>query len=386
MRGHVEEFFVKDGDSYRTNYYGNVLTGSGVRTGESGKPWRGIDPTAKGRHWALPKRLLDEVSEDFTGLGQHEKLDRLYELGLIKIEPGQAWPMYQHRIRPSDGQPVGDLWTFQPYTGGTVFGTDEGIDEDVRWLSPRDKERLGYPTQKPLGLLNRIINASSKPGDVVLDPFCGCGTAVHAAHKLGRHWIGIDVTHLAIGLIRRRMRDAYKGIKIEVIGEPVDLTGAQDLAKRDKYQFQWWALDHLGAQPVSGKKKKGADKGIDGVMPILTGGTAKKPEYGRVIVSVKGGDNVTVAMIRELVAVLERDKEPIGVFLTLTPPTKGMETEATAAGFYESKLWQKKFPRVQIITVGEMLSDKRPDIPWGKAPFAVAPTEKEEAEQETLLF
>lgn len=186
MRGHVQEYFVQEGDRWRTNYYGNVLTGSGTRGGESGKPWRGIDPTAKGRHWAIPKALLDEVDEDLSGLTQHQKLDRLYELGYIKIEPGQAWPMYEHYITPEDGTPVSDLWAFQPYTGGTVFGTDRGIDEDVRWLSTRDQERLGYPTQKPEGLLRRIIETSSDPGQVVLDPFCGCGTTLAVAQQLKR--------------------------------------------------------------------------------------------------------------------------------------------------------------------------------------------------------
>jgi site-specific DNA-methyltransferase (adenine-specific) len=384
MQGHVDEFFVKDGDWYRTNYFGNVLTGSGVRGGESGKPWRGFDPTAKGRHWAIPKRLLDEVNEDFTGWGQHEKMDRLYELGYIRITPGEAWPIYEHRITPADGQPMSDIWSFQPYTGGTVFGTQKGVDEDVRWLSPRDKERLGYPTQKPLALLERIINASSNPGGIVLDPFCGCGTAVHAAQRLGRLWIGIDITHLAIGLVRRRMRDAFPSLEIEVIGEPRDLSGARDLAQRDKYQFQWWALDRLGAQPVSGKKK-GADKGIDGVIPVVVGGKAERPVYGRVIVSVKGGEHVNVAMVRDLVGVLEREKEPIGVLLTLEPPTQPMVTEAATAGFYHNDLWQKDYARVQILTVEEMLAGKRPDIPPTRSPFAQAPLEREERRTRRML-
>jgi site-specific DNA-methyltransferase (adenine-specific) len=230
-------------------------------------------------------------------------------------------------------------------------------------------------------LLERIVSASSNPGDIVLDTFCGCGTAVHAAQKLGRRWIGIDITHLAIGLIRRRMQDAFPDIEIEVVGEPVDLTGAQELAKRDKYQFQWWALDRLGAQPVSGKRK-GRDKGIDGVIPFFAG---PKEDYKRTIVSVKGGEHVSVGMIRDLVGVLEREGEPIGLLLTLAPPTRDMITEAAAAGFYDSDFWGRKFARVQIVTVEEMLSGNRPDIPWGKAPFAKAQAEKEKAEQEPLL-
>jgi site-specific DNA-methyltransferase (adenine-specific) len=260
---------------------------------------------------------------------------------------------------------------------------ERGLDEEakIRDLNSQARERLSYPTQKPLALLERIVSASSNPGDIVLDPFCGCGTAVHAAHKLGRRWIGIDITHLAIGLIRRRMQDAFQGIAIEVIGEPVDLAGARDLAQRDKYQFQWWALDRLGAQPVSGKKK-GADKGIDGVIPFFAG---PKEDYKRVIVSVKGGEHVNVAMVRDLKGVLEREREPIAVLLALAPPTKEMVTEAAAAGFYESGFWERKFPRVQIVTVEEILGGKRPDIPWGKAPFAKAPLEKEKGEQGEML-
>jgi site-specific DNA-methyltransferase (adenine-specific) len=221
MRGHVEEYFVKDEHGWRTNYYGNVLTGSGLRGGESGKPWRGIDPSAKGRHWAIPGALVAEVEEDLSGLGQHEKLDRLYELGYIKIEPGQAWPMYQHYIDPANGLAVPDIWAFQPYTGGTVFGSDDGIDEDVRWLATRDQERLGYQTQKPEGILERIIQASSGPDAVVLDPFCGCGTTVSVAQRLGRRWIGIDITYLAVDLIQKRLKDAFG----ESVAETFELHG-----------------------------------------------------------------------------------------------------------------------------------------------------------------
>ena len=257
--------------------------------------------------------------------------------------------------------------------------------DDIQMLRGIQKgERLGYATQKPLALLERIISISSNPGDIVLDPFCGCGTAVHAAHKLGRQWIGIDITHLAIGLIRRRMTDAFPGLDIEVIGEPVDLTGARELASKDKYQFQWWALDKLGAQPVAGKKK-GSDKGIDGVIPFFAESTPGKPEYARAIVSVKGGEHAGVAAVRDLKGVLDREKEPIGILLILNPPTKDMITEAAASGLYESDFWKKKYPRVQIMTVLDVLKGKRPEMPWGGSPFAKAPTEKEKAEQEAML-
>jgi len=260
------------------------------------------------------------------------------------------------------GQLIQNLWT------------------DIK-MTKSGAERLGYPTQKPLALLERIVAASSNEGDVVLDPFCGCGTAVHAAQKLGRHWIGIDITYLAINLIERRMTDAFPGLAVEIEGAPKDFASARDLAQRDKYQFQWWALTRLDAQPVAGKKK-GSDKGIDGVIPFFAG---PKEDYRRAIVSVKGGEHVGVAMVRDLKGVLEREKEPIAILLTLAPPTKDMVVEAAAAGFYESEFWERKFPRLQIMTIEEMLGGKKPDMPWGKAPFAKAPTEKEKGEQEALL-
>jgi site-specific DNA-methyltransferase (adenine-specific) len=168
MKGHVEENFIKDAKGYRTNYYGNVLTGSGTRNGESGAIWKGFDPTAKGRHWAIPGALIEDLDEDFSGLTQHQKLDRLYELGHITITEGDAWPMYQRYIKSTDGQALSDIWAFQPYTVGTVFNSPLGIDEDVRWLTTRDQERLGFPTQKPSALLQRIIAASTNEGDLVL--------------------------------------------------------------------------------------------------------------------------------------------------------------------------------------------------------------------------
>jgi site-specific DNA-methyltransferase (adenine-specific) len=228
---------------------------------------------------------------------------------------------------------VGDIWT------------------DIDRINQSAKERLGYPTQKPVALLERIISASSNPGDLVLDPFCGCGTTVHAAEKLGRRWIGIDITHLAVALIQRRLRDAFgKALRpYEVHGVPTDLAGAQDLARRDKHQFELWALSLLpNAQPWKGGRK-GADKGIDGVIYIQPEG--RKAE--RCIVSVKGGKNVSVAMIRDLKGVMEREKAPMGVFVTLAPPTGPMQTEAAAAGVIDTHFG--KLPRLQIATIEALL-------------------------------
>jgi site-specific DNA-methyltransferase (adenine-specific) len=290
-----------------------------------------------------------------------EKMLQLESEG--RIYTGSKVAQLKRYLDELEGQAVHELWT------------------DIAPINSQARERLGYPTQKPLALLERIISASSNTGDIVLDPFCGCGTAVHAAQKLGRRWIGIDITYLAINLIERRMTDAFPGLTVEIEGAPKDLASARDLAHRDKWQFQWWALTRLDAQPVAGKKK-GSDKGIDGVIPFFAG---PKEDYKRAIVSVKGGEHVNVAMVRDLNGVLKRENEPIGVLLTLAPPTRDMLAEAAASGFYDSDFWGRKFARVQILTVEEMLGGKRPDMPWGKAPFAKAPTEKEKAQQEALL-
>ena len=365
MKGHVDEYFVQDEQGWRTNYYGNVLTGSGTRGGESGKPWRGFDPTARNRHWAIPGRLLEDVDEDLSHLSQHEKLDRLYELGYIKIEKGRAWPIYEHRITPDDGQPVPDIWAYQPYTEGTVFGREDGIDADVRWLSPTDQERLGYQTQKPEALIERILHASSHEGDVVLDPFCGCGTAVAVAERLGRGWIGIDITHLAISLMKSRLHDSF-GDELsdyEVIGVPEDVESARALAEESehdgRYQFEYWALGLVDARPV-GNGKKGADAGIDGYINFFDDNSGK---VKRIIVQVKSG-HVRRDMIATLKGDMDREKAEIGLFVTLNPPTRPMVQEATAAGIYTpAQFPDHHYPRVQILTIEELLAGVQAEIP-----------------------
>lgn len=371
MRGHVEQYFTQDAEGYRTSYYGNVLTGSGIRKGESGKPWRGFNPTAKGRHWAVPGAVLADIDEDLSDLGQHEKLDRLYELGFIKIVPGEAWPVYERRITSRDGQAAPDIWAFQTYTAGTVFGTDDGIDQDVRWLSPRDRERLGYPTQKPAGILSRIIRASSDPGDVVLDPFCGCGTTIDATETLNREnfsapprrWIGIDLTHLAINLIKYRLARFDPPVSYNVKGEPADATGAEQLFRDDPFQFQLWACSLVGARAATKSAdagpKKGADRGIDGVRYFSDGPAGLKT----ILVQVKGGD-VGVSQIRDFRGTLEREKAALGVFVCLQEPTRPMLGEAAAAGVYTSADGSKT-PRIQIVTLVKLLDGGTPRQPNG---------------------
>ena len=235
----------------------------------------------------------------------------------------------------------------------------ENIWLDIPPLNSQAKERLGYPTQKPVSLLERIINASSNPGDVVLDSFCGCGTAVIAAQKLGRRWIGIDITHLAISLVEKRLKDAFADIEFDVEGTPKDAAGARDLALRDKYQFQWWACSLVNAQPYKGKQK-GADKGIDGLI-FFTDIVEGKPKTQKIVVSVKGGDNVSVTMVRELITVVQQNDAEMGFLVTLAAPTQPMVTEAAKAGFYRAANGQD-YPRLQILTIDDLLSGrKRPE-------------------------
>lgn len=242
-----------------------------------------------------------------------------------------------------DGKPIQNLWV------------------DIPPINSQAQERLGYPTQKPEALLHRIVSASASRGDTVLDPFCGCGTTISVAEQLGMAWIGIDVTHLSIGLIKHRMQDQF-GPAIaktyRVIGEPVSLPDAALLAAEEPFQFQAWALGLVGARKES-SASKGADHGIDGTLYFHDDpkGTTK-----RIILSVKAGKNVSVAMVRDLVGTVTRESANIGVLLTMTPPTAPMVSEAASAGFYTSPMGGKH-AKVQILTIAELLNGKGIDYP-----------------------
>ncbi len=361
------------------------LTAPGVRHGDSGAEWRGFNPTVKGLHWKINSKAVIGIvgAEQAKGLKTTEKLDLLDENGYIHWpRKGLGFPRFKRFL--SDGASIQDTIT------------------DIPPINSQAAERLGYPTQKPEALLERIIQASSNEGDVVLDPFCGCGTAIAVAQKLNRKWIGIDITHLAMTLIKKRLFDSFGitnspaksstppnppvngGGKYRVIGEPVDLMGAKKLAEEDKYQFQWWALSLVKARPV--EQKKGADQGIDGRRYFIEG---KNRRSEQIIFSVKGG-HVNSAQVRDLRGVIEREKAAFGVFITLEPATKEMRKEASSAGFYESELQGTKHPRLQIFTIEELLEGKPLDLPalaampymdatFKKAPKAKAKGAKNEA-------
>ena len=272
-----------------------------------------------------------------------ERMQEAHDKGLIQYSStGLA---YQKRyLDEMQGNPVDTIW------------------EDVKRIGARAQERLGYPTQKPEALLERIINASSNEGDVVLDPFCGCGTAVAVAEKLKRRWIGIDITHLAISLIRHRLQDSLvDDLKpYEVIGDPKDIGSAEALAQQDRYQFEWWALGLIDARPAN-DKRKGADSGVDGYINFFddNGGVPK-----RVIVQVKSG-RVNRGQIATLKGDMEREGADIGLFVTLSEPTEPMRQEALSAGFYEPEHYpDHRYHRVQILTIADLLSgDARAEYP-----------------------
>jgi len=288
-----------------------------------------------------PRQFGDQVIAPPAGkhwIWSQEKIDQAFPEGRI-VFTSKDMVRVKRYLDESRGNPIEDIWT------------------DISPLNSQAVERLGYPTQKPEALLDRIIQASSNEGDIVLDPFCGCGTTIHAAQKLRRQWIGIDITHLAISLIEKRLNDAFPGITYEVRGTPKDLSGARALAAADKYQFQWWAVSLVNAVPYGGKKK-GADTGIDGHIYFKPDGKTTE----KATVSVKGGENVGVAMIRDLAHVVDRERAKIGVFITLAEPTRAMQTEAVKTGFYESP-FSGKFPKIQILTIEELFADKKPQIP-----------------------
>jgi site-specific DNA-methyltransferase (adenine-specific) len=301
------------------------------------------------------------LTYDYKGYRPHkngwavsrEKMEELDAAGLLLFPSNPGGRIMRKRyLDESVGPTVGDVWT------------------DIPQIRGHDAERLGYPTQKPVALLERIINASSRLGDTVLDPFCGCGTAVDAAEKLGREWVGIDITYLAVNLIQARLRrdqGLQSGKDYVLEGTPTDLAGAHYLFEHGDdgpYQFQFWVLGLIGAQPygmgATGRGKKGGDTGIDGLMYFRTPGGEK---VETAVVSVKGGKRLAPGMVRDLESVVRREKAAIGVFLSLEEPTQGMRQEAAKHGVYH--YGDQVLDRIQIITVAELFAGKRPMVPIG---------------------
>ena len=327
-----------EGRIYRTDN----LTATGLSGGGYEYEWNGVT-----RIWRCPRTTMENLEREgrirYTRNGVAEYIRYLDEM---------------------PGVPLQDLWT------------------DLPPINSQSKERLGYPTQKPESLLERIIQATSSEEDIVLDPFCGCGTAIAAAQKLNRRWIGIDITHLAVALMKNRLKTGYglvAGKDYEVVGEPVDAGSAKALAEQDRFQFQYWAMSLLEALP-RGDEKKGADRGIDGVVHFMDGSMRK---VERALVQVKSG-KVSSPHIRDLKGTMEREKAALGLFITLEKPTREMEREAVSAGFYHSERWNADYPKIQLRTVGDLLEGRGFEMPSQPSGYKAAPRNKEKGEQGRL--
>jgi len=272
-------------------------------------------------------------------------------------------PQYKRYLDEMPGVSLQDIW------------------DDIRPES--GSKDLGYPTQKPEALLERIISSSSNENDIVLDPFCGCGTSTIASHTLKRKWVGIDITHLSISLIKTRLYDnnVIAGKDYVVVGEPVDLASAGELAETNPYQFQYWALSLINALPAqqtsSGAGKKGADKGADGWLAFKESANLN---LKRIVVQVKGGANIGAKDVRDLHGAVQAKKAEMGILITLTEPTKPMKEAALEAEYYLSPTWGTKYPKIQIITIEQLLNGEKPNIPLPSNMFREAPELKRQKE------
>lgn len=304
-------------------YTGQDLTITG-RSVERNFEWRGSRPPAN-RVWALSK----------------EKLEELYAKGLILTKQDGAPRLDGMKVYLDElpGKAVGSVWS------------------DVSRIANTSDERMGYPTQKPQALLERIIQASSNEGDVVLDPFCGCGTAVAAAQKLNRQWVGIDITYLSIDLIAGRLRKTglTEGKDFVIKGAPADVLGADQLAARAPFQFQYWALSRIpGAMPSD---RKTGDHGVDGVLHFWD--PAKASKAGKGVISVKGTIAVNPGMVRDLAGTVDHQDADFGILVTLQEPTEGMRTEARKAGVYKYNN-QREIPRLQLVSAADLFKEFLP--------------------------
>lgn len=313
-----------------------TLTGAGTRTGDSGRPWRGVDPTTSGRHWAVPMKALRAAypdRPDLASLPTQEKLDLLDSAGLVYWPTRGSVPQQKRYSDENPGVPLQDIVT------------------DIGPISSQSEDRLGYPTQKPVPLLDRIIQASTNPGDIVFDPFCGCGTTIYSAVKNDRRWIGCDIAILPIQLVRDRLTERYRlveDVHFKVEGIPASVEQAADLAKRYPFQFQHWLVEEIGGFPM---QQKVADRGIDGRLYFET-----KAGLEAMILSVKGG-KLRPTDVRDLRGVMEREGAAMGGFLSLHDPSKAMREEAARAGLYEYA--GTTYPRLQLLTVRDVLEHKR---------------------------
>lgn len=354
---YIDAFYThRDADGRR--WRRSDLTGAGIRHGETGRQWRGIDVTAKGRHWAWPPSELDQLDAE----------------GKIHWpEKAGGMPMLKRYLDEQPGVPLQDLIL------------------DIRPDHNLSRDRQGYSTQKPLPLIERLMLASTNEGDTILDPFCGCGTAIEAAEKLRRNWIGIDVTYLAIHVIEKRLAEAF-GTEIKerykLFGSPLDADDARALAARDWLEFQKWAVFALGGLP---KDRLGPDGGIDGIIRYHRVGTEQP---NRAIVSVKGGFNVGVDDVHKLKSVVQRDRAELGILVCLNPPSAAMVREVASEGDVGPR--SHRVPKLQIVTVNRLFEPNPIQLPGmldppeiGRSPMIARqprrPRRRTEGQTELLL-
>lgn len=343
---YIKKYYIHVDDKGR--FLDRDLTAGGLSGGGYDYVWKDIK-----RIWRCPIKTMEK-----------------YEVESKLYYTKNGTPRLKQYLHEMPGVPLTNVWT------------------DLAPVNSQAQERLGYPTQKPEALLERIIKASSNEGDLILDPFCGCGTTIAVAERLKRRWIGIDITWLSVDLMERRLKDTFKSelAPYTVEGAPKDVASAINLGDRDKYQFQWWAVTMIGARPYQGKKK-GSDTGIDGVMYFEDDPRSGKQE--KIMVQVKAGKHVASPHIRDLIGVLDREKAAIGVYISIEKPTKDMVDEARKAGVFES-ITGKMYPRIQMLTIEEIMNGKQPDYPYrdsgGFTPFKRAEKQTKDTQEPGKLF
>lgn len=387
LLGYVNGYFNKQDE--KGYYRSQTLTGSGTRNGVSGKPWRGYNVTAKGRHWAFPGTLAEELG--IEEMEQHEKLDFIADEGFLTTDV-DGLPEYRQYLHSSRGALLQDIWSYQPYTNGCLYNTNEPIDRDVKWLEKRRAgpkgEKIGYPTQKPMGLLARIIVASTNEGDIVLDAYCGCGTTVTVAQALKRKWIGIDITYQSISLILKRLEETFGEQelgKIKTDGIPRDMASAVALARRDddrlRKEFEKWAVLTYTRNRAVINEKKGADAGIDGRAYFKIG----KKDNAKIIFQVKSGgvDRKDVATLH---GDMVREKAAMAVLITLEKPSKPMMDEARAAGKFKHEDMARDYDTISIVPVIDIVEHGATlDIPMSLDVVRAARRANEDQQLDWLL-
>jgi len=237
--------------------------------------------------------------------------------------------------------------------------------KDINFIPPTSKERAGYPTQKPIALYKRIIQASSNEGDLVLDPFCGCGTTLMAAEELNRRWFGIDLTYLATGAVKLQIEKFFPHLKdsVTITGTPENTETALQLARTDPAGFEEWCVTHV--LKFKSNPQKVADGGIDGTYRFPIGKVKGRQAYGKMVAQIKGG-NFTLDQIRVFRTAMENTQADLGIFVVTKQPTQGMQTEAHRAGTWKHPVWDMEYPRLQIYEIQDYFEGPAPKIPVGE--------------------